>query len=73
MVGNNAHRQRSRVRQTRSSPKLPVKNADEYSVRVVYSFSTVDSDGTNTQYLKLTKDDLKQLQIVSDQLTTESR
>ena len=47
------------------------QNAEEYSVRVVYSFRTVDSVGTNTQYLKLTKDDLKQLQIVSDQLTPE--
>ena len=47
------------------------QNAEEYSVRVVYTFSTVDFDGTNTQYLKLTKDDLKQLQIVSDQLTPE--
>ena len=44
--------------------------ADEYSVRVVYTFSTVDFDGTNTQYLKLTKDDLKQLQAVSDRLKT---
>jgi beta-lactamase regulating signal transducer with metallopeptidase domain len=37
-------------------------------VRVVYSFSTVDGDGNNTQYLKFTKDDLKQLKAVSDQL-----
>jgi beta-lactamase regulating signal transducer with metallopeptidase domain len=49
------------------------QNAEEYSVRVVYTFSRVDADGTNTQYLKLTKDDLKQLQIVSDQFTNESR
>ena len=39
------------------------QNAEEYSVRVVYTFRTVDSVGTNTQYLKLTNDDLKQLQI----------
>ena len=49
------------------------QNAEEYSVRVVYTFTRVDADGTNTQYLKLTKDDLKQLQIVSDQFTNESR
>ncbi len=42
-------------------------------VRVVYSFSTVDGDGNNTQYLKFTKDDLMQLQFVLDQLTPESR
>ncbi len=47
------------------------QNAEEYSVRVVYSFSTVDFVGNNTQYLRLTKDDLKQLQVVSDQLTPE--
>jgi hypothetical protein len=49
------------------------QNAEEYSVRVVYTFSRVDTNGTNTQYLKLTKDDLKQLQIVSEQFTNESR
>jgi beta-lactamase regulating signal transducer with metallopeptidase domain len=42
-------------------------------VRVVFSYSTVDGDGNNTQYLKLTKDDLEQLQIVLGQLTPESR
>ena len=47
------------------------QDAEEYSVRVVYSFSTLESIGTNTQFLKLTKDDRKQLQIVSDQLTVE--
>jgi len=47
--------------------------ADEYSVRVVYSFSTPGFEGTNTQYLRLTKDDLKQLRAVTDRLTTEPR
>lgn len=42
--------------------------SNERSVRVVYSFSRVDFDGTNTQYMKLTKDDLKQLQGLLDQL-----
>ena len=42
-------------------------------IRVVYSFSTVDGDGNNTQYLKFTTDDLKQLQAVSDQLMNETR
>ena len=45
--------------------------ADRYSVRVVYTFSAVDSDGTNTQYLKLTKADREQLRILLDQLTDE--
>ncbi len=48
------------------------QNAEEYSVRVVYTFSTVDFDGTNTQYLRLTKDDRKQLQVLSDRLTPEN-
>jgi hypothetical protein len=47
------------------------QNAEEYRVRVVYHFITADSVGNNTQYLKLTKDDLKQLQIVSDQLNPD--
>jgi Carboxypeptidase regulatory-like domain len=47
------------------------QNADEYSVRVVYNHSTVDADLNSTGYLKLTKDDLKQLQIVSEQLAPE--
>jgi len=42
-------------------------------VRVVYRFSTIDGDGNMTQFLKLTKDDLKQLQIVSDQLKPVSK
>ncbi len=48
------------------------QNAEEYSVRVVYSFRNVEFVGTNTQYLKLTKDDRKQLQMLSDQLRPES-
>ncbi len=48
------------------------QNADQYSVRVVYNFSTVEFDGSRTTSLKLTKDDLKQLQMISDQLTPEA-
>jgi hypothetical protein len=47
------------------------QNVDEYSVRVVYNFSRVDFDGARTAYLKFTKDDLKLLQIMLDQLTPE--
>jgi hypothetical protein len=44
------------------------QNADRYQIRVVYTFSTVDYDGNNTQYLELTNDDLKQLKDLSDRL-----
>ena len=44
-------------------------------VPVIYKFLTVDEEfvggGNMTQYLKLTKEDLRLLQIVSDQLTLE--
>jgi Carboxypeptidase regulatory-like domain len=36
-------------------------------VRVVYSYSSLESEGTNTQYLKLANDDIEQLQGVLDQ------
>jgi hypothetical protein len=44
------------------------QDTDDYSVRVVYSFRDTDFSGTNTQYLKLTKDDLKQLRKVAAEL-----
>ena len=51
------------------------KNA-VHGVPVIYKFLTVDKefagDGNMTQYLKFTNDDLKQLQVVSDQLRPES-
>jgi hypothetical protein len=37
-------------------------------VRVVYNFHRVDFDGSRTAYMNLTKVDLEQLQMVSDQL-----
>ena len=52
------------------------KNA-VHGVPVIYKFLTVDEefvgDGNMTQYLKLTKDDLRLLQIVLVRLTNESR
>ncbi len=48
------------------------QNADAYSVRVVYTFSRVDFDGTRTANLRLTKKDLEQLQMVSDQFTPDT-
>jgi protocatechuate 3,4-dioxygenase beta subunit len=49
------------------------QDADIYRVRVVYTFSRLDVDGTNTQFLKLTKEDLKQLQAELEQLTNAPR
>lgn len=46
--------------------------AEEFSVRVVYSFRTTEFVGTNTQYMKLTKDDLKALRTLSDRLKAKS-
>ena len=46
------------------------RDAEVHSVRVVYSFKTTDFVGTNTQYMKLTKDDVKQLQAIADKLAT---
>ncbi len=49
------------------------QDAAVFSVRVVYSFSTAEVSGNNTQFLKLTKADRGQLQILSDQLAAEGR
>jgi hypothetical protein len=45
----------------------------QYSVRVVYSFKTTEFVGTNTQYLKLTKDDVQQLRAASERLKAEAK
>lgn len=45
--------------------------ADVYSVRIVYSFSTVEFDGNNTQYLKLTPDDVRRLRAVLEKFPRE--
>ena len=42
-------------------------------MRVVYSFRSPESVGNNTQYMRLTKDDIKQLRTVSDALAKEPR
>lgn len=47
------------------------QNTDQFSVRVVCGFQSVKGVWTNTQYVKLTKDDLKQLRILSNRLTPE--
>jgi protocatechuate 3,4-dioxygenase beta subunit len=48
------------------------KNAQRH-VRVVYTFSTVEFDGSNTQFLKLTDDDLVGLRRVLDQFVAEDQ
>jgi hypothetical protein len=45
------------------------QNAEVYSLRVAYSFTRLDLDGTSTVYLKLTNDDVKQLRILADKIT----
>ena len=47
------------------------QGGNDISVRVAYNFSRVDFDGARTASMKLTRDDLKQLQALSDQLTPE--
>ncbi len=47
------------------------RDAETYSVRVVYRFRSPEFVGTNTQYLQLTKDDVKRLQAVSEALAAE--
>ena len=45
-----------------------IQNKAEIRVRVVYSFSNVEFDGSNTQYLDLTKEDVESLQKLHDEL-----
>ena len=49
------------------------QDQDDVSIRVVYGFFNVDSEGTNTQYLKLTKDDIRQLQLDLIRLANTSK
>jgi Carboxypeptidase regulatory-like domain len=49
------------------------RDVETYSVRVVYSFRSPEFVGTNTQYMQLTKDDIKRLQAMSDALAAEPR
>ena len=49
------------------------QRGDEFRVRVVYSYSNLEGDGTNTQYLALTKDDIKELQSAEDRFRTSEQ
>jgi hypothetical protein len=46
---------------------------EQYSIRCVYSLSSLDFDGTNTQYLKLTKNDIEQLKGVLEQIPAAAK
>ena len=53
-----------------AEPGVPI--AGERRIRVVYGFIRVDAEGTNTQYIRFTEDERKQLQVLSDQLAADS-
>lgn len=53
-----------------AEPGVPI--AGERRIRVVYGFIRVDAQGTNTQYIRFTEDERKQLQVLSDQLAPDS-
>jgi hypothetical protein len=44
----------------------------ERRIRVVYNFIRVDAVGNNTQHIRFTEDERKQLQMLSDQLAPDS-
>ena len=53
-----------------AEPGVPI--AGEGRIRVVYGFVRLDAQGTNTQYIRFTEDERKQLQMLSDQLAADS-
>ena len=53
-----------------AEPGVPI--AGERGIRVVYGFLRVDAVGTNTQYIRFTEDERKQLQVLSDRLAADS-
>ena len=44
------------------------QNATTYSIRVVYNFKSLDMDGSNTQYLRLTRQDVDDLRATLSKL-----
>ena len=50
------------------SQVIRAKDGPPYEIRVVYGFTRVDMSGTNTQYMKLTADDVRQLDAATDEL-----
>ena len=49
------------------------QDAEIHNVRVVYEFKTTDFVGTNTQHIRLTRDDLKELRALAEKLAAEAR
>ena len=47
------------------------RDEDFYSIRVVYSFFAVEFEGTNTQYLRLTKDDIAELRRIAEKFAAK--
>ena len=46
--------------------------AGERRIRIVYGFVRVDGEGTNTQYIRFSEEERKQLQVLADQLAPDS-
>jgi beta-lactamase regulating signal transducer with metallopeptidase domain len=59
------------VDQLLAEPGLQIDG--ERRIRIVYGFVRVDATGTNTQHIRFTEDERRELQAVSDQLGAESR
>lgn len=53
-----------------AEPGVPI--AGDRRIRVVYSFVRVDSEGTNTQYIRFTEDEREQLKELADQFAADS-
>ncbi|MHB1562039.1 MAG: carboxypeptidase-like regulatory domain-containing protein, partial [Isosphaeraceae bacterium] len=53
-----------------AEPGVPI--AGERRIRVVYSFLRVDSEGTNTQYIRFTEDERERLKELAEQLAADS-
>jgi hypothetical protein len=69
-IGNTVGSVREFVDRLLAEPGVQI--AGERRIRVVYGFIRVDGEGTNTQYIRFTEDERKQLQMLSDQLADES-
>lgn len=61
---------RAFVERLLAEPGVPI--AGERRIRVVYGFIRVDSEGTNTQYIRFTEDERTALQELSDRFSTDS-
>jgi hypothetical protein len=69
-IGNRVGGVREFVDRLLAEPGVQIDG--ERRIRIVYSFIRVDGEGTNTQYIRFTEDERKQLQMLSDQLAADS-